>query len=282
MSDSDALLRAVLAAPDDDAPRLVYADWLEEHGDGARAAFIRAQVELARHLADDPSHAALVQTERTLLNANRGAWKEWLPEWVKDHEFRRGFVEWIQCQAADFIAQSDEVRKQTPLQGARLDGKQPIAAAILRSRALEGLRSLTLSVKVPPLAWDHLASCPYVSQLTELEILSSAHMDELVSALVSSTSLPAIRSLRLKWCALGDEHTSNLVRHRWAVRLRALDLSNNHIGPEGGLAIAGSTFLDGLESLNLNANPLLANAGVVQKLRDRFGARVRLQGSSGP
>lgn len=30
MTDGDALLRAVLEAPDDDAPRLIYADWLEE------------------------------------------------------------------------------------------------------------------------------------------------------------------------------------------------------------------------------------------------------------
>ena len=278
MSDADALLRAVLAAPDDDAPRLVYADWLEEHGDGARAAFIRSQVELARLPADDPSRVALVQTERKLLQEHRPAWKAWLPTWVKEHEFRRGFIERIQCQAADFIAQSDEVRLRTPLQGARLDGRQAIAIALLRSRALEGMRSLTLSVKVPQLAWDHLASCPYLSHLAELEIVSSAHMDELVSALVSSTSLPTLRTLRLKWCALGDENTSYLVRHGWAERLRTLDLSNNHIGPEGGLAIAGSTFLDGLEFLNLNANPLLANAGVVQKLRERFGSRVRMLG----
>jgi uncharacterized protein (TIGR02996 family) len=47
----DDLLRAVLAEPDDDAPRLVLADWLEEYGDDAdraRAAFIRVQCELAR------------------------------------------------------------------------------------------------------------------------------------------------------------------------------------------------------------------------------------------
>lgn len=29
----EALHAAVLAAPDDDAPRLVYADWLGEQGD---------------------------------------------------------------------------------------------------------------------------------------------------------------------------------------------------------------------------------------------------------
>jgi uncharacterized protein (TIGR02996 family) len=47
--DRDALLRAIVAAPDDDAPRLVYADWLDEHGEAARAEFIRLQCKLARH-----------------------------------------------------------------------------------------------------------------------------------------------------------------------------------------------------------------------------------------
>jgi uncharacterized protein (TIGR02996 family) len=40
-----ALLKAILAAPNDDLPRLVFADWLEENGtsdaDAARAEFIR-------------------------------------------------------------------------------------------------------------------------------------------------------------------------------------------------------------------------------------------------
>jgi uncharacterized protein (TIGR02996 family) len=43
----DDILRSVLLAPEDDAPRLVYADWLEEYGDehdAVRAEFIRAQV----------------------------------------------------------------------------------------------------------------------------------------------------------------------------------------------------------------------------------------------
>src|SRR5262249_10513083 len=33
MAEEDALLSAVLASPRDDAPRLVFADWLEERGD---------------------------------------------------------------------------------------------------------------------------------------------------------------------------------------------------------------------------------------------------------
>jgi uncharacterized protein (TIGR02996 family) len=40
-------LAAVIAAPDDDNPRLIAADWLDERGD-VRGEFIRVQVELAR------------------------------------------------------------------------------------------------------------------------------------------------------------------------------------------------------------------------------------------
>jgi uncharacterized protein (TIGR02996 family) len=46
-ADGTALLAAALAAPADDAPRLVYADWLEEQGDGDRAEFIRLQIRIA-------------------------------------------------------------------------------------------------------------------------------------------------------------------------------------------------------------------------------------------
>ena len=48
-TDGAGLLRAILDDPHDDVPRLVYADWLEEHGDETervRAEFIRVQIEL--------------------------------------------------------------------------------------------------------------------------------------------------------------------------------------------------------------------------------------------
>ena len=34
MDDGDALYRAILAHPGEDTPRLAYADWLQEHGEG--------------------------------------------------------------------------------------------------------------------------------------------------------------------------------------------------------------------------------------------------------
>ena len=44
----EALLRGVVDRPEEDGPRLIFADWLEEHGNAAdleRAKFIRLQIE---------------------------------------------------------------------------------------------------------------------------------------------------------------------------------------------------------------------------------------------
>ena len=43
LSQHEAFLRAIFDAPDDDTPRLVYADFLQENGEEDRAAFIRWQ-----------------------------------------------------------------------------------------------------------------------------------------------------------------------------------------------------------------------------------------------
>jgi len=48
MTERDAFLKAILADPDEDSHRLVYADWLTENGDADRGEFIRVQIELAR------------------------------------------------------------------------------------------------------------------------------------------------------------------------------------------------------------------------------------------
>src|SRR5438067_3030369 len=64
MTEHDALVAAICAEPDDDTPRLVYADFLQENGEPERAAFVRAQVELARTPAWEP-FAVLCRWRRT-------------------------------------------------------------------------------------------------------------------------------------------------------------------------------------------------------------------------
>src|SRR5947209_16592307 len=52
MNEEETLIRAVLAAPRDPSPRLVYADWLEERGD-LRAEYLRTLYELDSRAATD-------------------------------------------------------------------------------------------------------------------------------------------------------------------------------------------------------------------------------------
>lgn len=80
MTERAALVAAVLAHPADDAPRLILADWLDEHGQSERAEFIRGHVRLARRaLAGwfDDEAASLVVRLDELADA-------WLERWTAD------------------------------------------------------------------------------------------------------------------------------------------------------------------------------------------------------
>jgi uncharacterized protein (TIGR02996 family) len=75
VSDEETFLRAVCADPDDDTPRLVFADWLQEHGGAADAEWaelIRLQVQLARGAGAERER--LVIRERELEPLVRGRW----------------------------------------------------------------------------------------------------------------------------------------------------------------------------------------------------------------
>jgi uncharacterized protein (TIGR02996 family) len=83
----------VCANPDDDTPRLVFADWLQENGEEARAEFIRIQVESERVTLSSAVGQQLFFRERELLCAHEVSWRAALPDSFFAHPFVRGFVE---------------------------------------------------------------------------------------------------------------------------------------------------------------------------------------------
>src|SRR4051812_32708846 len=93
MNQADAFLQAILDDPDDDVPRLVYADWLDDQGEHDRAEFIRTQLELARLPEDGDRTAELRAREETLLEFNRANWAAPLEPYAYVKAFRRGFPE---------------------------------------------------------------------------------------------------------------------------------------------------------------------------------------------
>jgi uncharacterized protein (TIGR02996 family) len=72
VTDEEALLAAVAAAPLDDAPRLVYADWLQEHGADEEADYVRAVVSLSH----PPEDRALVERCVALAEDLDADWRQ--------------------------------------------------------------------------------------------------------------------------------------------------------------------------------------------------------------
>jgi uncharacterized protein (TIGR02996 family) len=82
MSDENAFLQAILAEPDNDEPRLVFADWLEERGDPL-ADFIRVQCALAGMSHDDPRRPELLTQTRDLVTAHWSKWAKRFSKWAR-------------------------------------------------------------------------------------------------------------------------------------------------------------------------------------------------------
>ena len=78
-----AFVQAITENPEDDSPRLVYADWLDEHGQPERAEFIRVQCQLARVATGDPRRSRLEAREQELLSGHVEEWARPLPRAVR-------------------------------------------------------------------------------------------------------------------------------------------------------------------------------------------------------
>src|SRR5437763_13277856 len=106
MSAEQAFLQEIVEDPDDDAVRLIYADWLEDHGNAARAEFIRTQIELAGMKEDDPRREDFAAREADLLAEHEAEWVGPLREHLMGWTFLRGFLSHIEI-AAEEVLQED-------------------------------------------------------------------------------------------------------------------------------------------------------------------------------
>lgn len=272
------LLEAITAAPDDDdGPRLVYADWLQERA-APRGELIQVQCALARLDRGDARWSPLRRREAELLRAHQTTWLAALaPKRLERFSFRRGMVE---TGSIDSARLTQALRSAAPT-----------------------LRELTISC-APAADEVAVASSPHLARITELGLTSPSGITAAgVSAALGSVHLRALQRLHLRVdssgaAALGDapQGVQSLALNRgrgaldpaWEPRLGRSDLAagltrlqlhgvalgaggarviaesarfaglndlgvfTDDLGPEGILALLGSPHLGGLRRLTLS------------------------------
>jgi uncharacterized protein (TIGR02996 family) len=286
MTDSRAALyRAICADPDEDTPRLAFADLVEEEGNAAHAAFIRAQIAIARVPAYDPLFIATRIDNPNAINGH--AMTRALPP-VPDgfgwhaFEFRRGFAWKVGIGSLAAFKTGPAIFEAAPIQALSIGvGGRSSIEALADWPLLERIELLEFSsAHFGADDADRLGHSPFTARLTELAFDFAGISSEGLEALARSPLFPRLTSLDLRSNAmppalladalgairdrgaLADlSLASNRITSIDAVHLFALpvlqgltrlDLSDNpRLGPIGALAIAESSIASGLEMLDL-------------------------------
>ncbi|HEY1378820.1 MAG TPA: TIGR02996 domain-containing protein, partial [Gemmataceae bacterium] len=225
MPDADAFLRAVIDNPDDDLPRLVYADWLDEHGDAERAEFIRVQCAMARPPMTKAQFERWFGRSQELLTMHRERWVGPIGELVEFASFRRGFVYRIDLPATAFLAHAQRLWSLAPIGWVRLKD-----------------------------AWEeveNLAVSPHLGSVQMLSLYSNYLNDDDAAVLLKSPFIARLRLLDLGHNRLTAATAETLATCPFLDGLQSLDLNGNPVSSRGVAALAASPYLQQLTQLQL-------------------------------
>jgi uncharacterized protein (TIGR02996 family) len=257
MRDEAAFLRTIAAAPADDAPRLVYADWLDDRGD-PRGTFVRVQCALATLPADDLRRHDLEEIAHRLLAAHAAEWTRDIAGRVSGWNFRRGFVEEITLSATAFLEHGGDLFRSGLIQTVRLHDVGELAPALARFQALGQVAHLDLcGNRLGDDGIAILARSELVRGLRELDLSFNSLSNGGLQALLDAGPWPRLSLLALQ----GNDRVTGrgataMAHSRSLPVLRTLDLRDNDIDAPGVWALANNKTLTELSELGLAGNPL--------------------------
>jgi uncharacterized protein (TIGR02996 family) len=206
MSADGPFLRAIAAEPAEDAPRVVFADWLEERGQARRAEFIRVQCELSRTFADAGRRWELLERSRELERANAADWLGEAAAWADRVRWERGFPV-VTMNAGTFLAASAE----------------PGAFEAFERAGLMHLRLVGARGQVPA-----VAESPLLRHLHTLDLDGNRIGDASLDALLAGRQLASLHTLVVPNNVISDAGLAHLAA-AGPRSLRFVDLRNNRI-----------------------------------------------------
>jgi uncharacterized protein (TIGR02996 family) len=234
MSEQAGLLSAICEQPEDDTPRLVYADWLEDQGDGLQAAYIRSQIELARV----PEHDALaIRAARAVRDSNLAPDHRppppRLPDGVRCGQYRRGFPWELQVfDVAAFCRKAPRLFEQAPIQVLDIDARH--------------LRDI-----------EPLTGAPWLARVVRLEFSLGRFTESTIARLIDSPFLGRLAELGFDFDGIVRSGLRRLLTSSLTGQLRALNLHSNFFVQYGtplGEVFRVAAPLPLLESLDLSGN----------------------------
>jgi uncharacterized protein (TIGR02996 family) len=123
-SSDSAIRRAILETPEDDAPRLVFADWLDEHDQSGWAGFIRTCIRCGHE--NGCTLQPHVHADRCWWVTHGFRFNAAVPglnlEW---YLYRRGLVDELRMPTAAFLAHAAELFRVHPITAVRLTDREP-------------------------------------------------------------------------------------------------------------------------------------------------------------
>jgi uncharacterized protein (TIGR02996 family) len=246
LAQHEAFLRAIFDAPDDDTPRLVYADFLQENGEDDRAALIRLQCELIRLRGRDGADPYVRELVERLDRIT-----ERYPDPVG--RYVRGFgPPWkTMALSLDQLHDPDGFRRYA-------------VASVPECFAVEGVKLCDGRITSGD-PFDVLFGLRAFARVTELD-LQGTEIEE------GRTTDSPFTPFRLE-PVITTAGVEALVRHRGARKLTALILTNNNLDNDAARALVKSAYLDNLKRLDLLEGNRLRGK-VWQQVIARFGEDV--------
>ncbi len=248
---------AIMEAPDDDAPRLVYADWLLSRGD-PRGHIIVNGCERAR--GRDVPH----------LN-------EWpaVESWVKPYErlggdlvpvLERGFCRQVTFRAKDLLDLGDALDTMPPINWLGISHFNDTTLPRLTSRAPHRYR------KVELVAYSTLSGSAVGAWVRAMRLVGLAfHGKENVARTLEGVPLQGLSTLECNYTRIGDTGARLIAEAAAGGSLRCLVLGQSEIGPKGARALA--PLVRTLERLEISGTSLGAK-GIASLLAEVDGGRL--------
>lgn len=252
---SEHALRAAIAAfPDEDTPRLVYADWLDENGNPERAEFIRLQIELERIPNDATHRVDILRREAELFADFAEDWAgQELPEGItaqladtdytgRSPAFRRGMPERIATTLHALQSNGEGLVHLSPVE---------LHVEWLERDKAGNRRPETILARV-----ELLAACPALAHLTRLHLKYNRIGPAGLERILCSPHLAPLREFSVGPDQYGETGANLLANCERLSDLRSLDVGSCRVGTAGLACLLASPFLRAVEEMDLNGSEL--------------------------